>query len=266
MLVPRVRFVLLASLMFLLPTITFAQIPGQPPEPPDSQLIDPPTDGPQPRGSRSRPPRGTTRGVAPAAPIDPAPAPAPTRARASQPDSAIPIQPRAAAAAGAPRTIACSGVFAKESTHLKLAVAFDSRNVAFTEVDSEGGKMMASVVYPNDPKRRLEVVWQNEGARADTSVIVIGGQSGWTGPKGLRLGLPLTALEKLNGKPFKLKGTDKSVAVLDWQGGTLDRLPGGCKVGVHLIGDASAGDREMVSNDTELRAMKLKISEILIGY
>jgi hypothetical protein len=266
MLVQRVRFVLLASLMSLLPAIASAQIPGQPPEPPDSQLIDPPTDGPQPRGSRARPPRGTMR--TPVAPIDPAPAPAPTRARAPRPDAA-PAPSRAVTAvapAGAPRTIACSGVFAKESTHLKLAVAFDSRNVAFTEVDSEGGKMMASVVYPNDPKRRLEVVWQNEGARADTSVIVIGGQSGWTGPKGLRLGLPLAALEKLNGKPFKLKGTDKSVAVLDWQGGALDKLSGGCKVGVHLIGDASAGDREMVSNDTELRAMKLKISEILIGY
>jgi hypothetical protein len=265
MLVPRVRFVLLASLMSLLPAIASAQIPGQPPEPPDSQLIDPPTDGPQPRGSRSRPPRGTTRGVPAAAPIDPAPAPAPTRARAPQPDSAVPIQPRAAGP-GAPRSIACSGVFGKESTHLKLAVAFDSKNVAFTEVDSEGGKMMASVVYPNDPKRRLEVVWQNEGARADTSVIVIGGQSGWAGPKGLRLGLPLAALEKLNGKPFKLKGADRSVAVLDWQGGALDKLPGGCKIGVHLIGDASAGDKEMVSNDAELRAMKLKISEILIGY
>ena len=30
------------------------------------------------------------------------------------------------------------------------------------------------------------------------------GQSTWTAPKGLRLGLPLAALEKLNGKPFKL--------------------------------------------------------------
>ena len=248
MLVPWVRIVMLASLVSLLPALASAQIPGQPPEPPDSQLIDPPTDGPQ-RSQRTRPPRRAT--AAPAAQVDPIAQRAPAQPRAS---------------AGAPRTITCSGVFARESTHLKLATAFDSKNVAFTEVDADGGKVMASVIYPSDPKRRLEVLWQNEGSRSDTSVIVISGQSGWTGPRGLRLGLPLVALEKLNGKPFKLKGTDKSVAVLDWQGGALDKLPGGCKVGVHLSGDASAGDREMVSNDTELRAMKLKISEILIGY
>jgi hypothetical protein len=262
MLVQWVRISLLASLLFLPPAIASAQIPGQPPEPPDSQLIDPPTDGPQPRGSRAQ----RRAAPPPAAPM--APAPSPARPRIMQPEAAAAAPPTRGvmAAAGAPRTIACSGVFAKESTHLKLAVAFDSKNVAFTEVDGDGGKMMASVVYPNDPKRRLEVVWQNEGARADTSVIVIGGQSGWTGPKGLRLGLPLAALEKLNGKPFKLKGGDKAVSVLDWQGGALDKLAGGCKVGVYLVGDGGAGDKEMLSSDTELRAMKLKISEILIGY
>lgn len=264
MLVQRVRFAVVASLLSLLPAIASAQIPGQPPEPPESQLIDPPTDDPQPRGSRSQ----RRSAPPPTAPMAPAFSPARPRIMQAEPPAAPPTRAvtAAAAAAGAPRTIACSGVFAKESTHLKLAVAFDSKNVAFTEVDSDSGKMMASVIYPNDPKRRLEVVWQNEGARADTSVIVIGGQSGWTGPKGLRLGLPLAALERLNGKPFKLKGADRSIAVVDWQGGALDKLPGGCKVGVHLSGEPGAGDKEMQSNDAELRAMKLKISEILIGY
>jgi hypothetical protein len=251
MLFPWVRIAVLASLVSLLPAAAAAQIPGQPPEPPDSQLIDPPTDGP------ARQDRPRSRRSAPAAPV-PRAEPAPFMA---------PAAPRAAAApAAAPRTVACSGVFAKESTHLKLAVAFDSKNVTFAEVDGDGGKMMASVVYPSDPKRRLEVLWQNEGARSDTSVIVISGQSGWTGPRGLKLGLPLVALEKLNGKPFKLKGDTKSVAVADWQGGALDKLPGGCKVGVHLSADADLSGKDMLSNDAGLRAAKPKVSEILIGY
>jgi hypothetical protein len=252
MLVQWVRIAMLASLVSLLPAAASAQIPGQPPEPPDSQLIDPPTDGPT-RQERSRSRRSTGAPVmtAPRAP----------RAEPVAPMSA-PIAAPAPRAAAAPRSVACSGVFAKESTHLKLAVAFDSKNVTFAEVDGEGGKMMASVIYPSDPKRRLEVLWQNEGARSDTSVIVIGGQSGWTGPKGLRLGLPLIALEKLNGKPFKLKGT----AVADWQGGALDKLPGGCKVGVQLTADADLAGKELLSNDAGLRAAKPKVSEILIGY
>src|SRR5712671_5910398 len=43
-------------------------------------------------------------------------------------------------------------------------------------------------------------------ARRQTSLIVINGQSAWTAPKGLRLGLPLAALEKLNGRPFRMRG------------------------------------------------------------
>src|SRR5262245_60764503 len=87
-----------------------------------------------------------------------------------------------------PRVIACNGVFAKESSHLKLATRYDSRNVTFTEVDGpEGTKLMASVLFPKDPKRRLEVLWQNEASRSDTHLIVINGQSTWTAPKGLRL-------------------------------------------------------------------------------
>src|SRR5215471_9468791 len=62
----------------------------------------------------------------------------------------------------APTTvIACSGTFAKDSSHLKLAMFFDSKNVTFTDVEASGGiKVPASVLFPNDPKRRLEVCGQ----------------------------------------------------------------------------------------------------------
>src|SRR6266545_4278006 len=149
-----------------------------------------------------------------------------------QPADAQPAPPRQPA-----RAVACSGVFGKESSHLKLAQAFDSRNLTFTEVDGpEGSKLMASVLFPRDPKRRLEVLWHNEGSRSQTNLIVINGQSTWTAPKGLRLGLPLVALEKLNGKPFKLRGfgVEREGSVINWLGGALDNLPGGCQAGVRL--------------------------------
>ena len=184
---------------------------------------------------------------------------------------------QSARAAEGPRTIACSGVFSKDSSHLKLATHYDSRNVAFTEVDGpEGSKLMASVLFPTDPKRRLEVLWQNEASRSDTHLIVINGQSTWSAPKGLRLGMALPALEKLNGKPFKLSGFDQpnGGSVTDWQEGALDKLPGGCRVGVRLVADAKAPEaarnelmgKEFLSSDPKLRAVKPIIAEILIGY
>ena len=107
------------------------------------------------------------------------------------------------------QVVACSGAFAKDSSHLKLAMFFDSKNITFTDVEASGSKVPASVLFPNDPKRRLEVWWSNPTARSNIHLIVIGGQSTWAAPGGLRLGQTLEQVEKLNHKPFKLKGFDK---------------------------------------------------------
>ncbi|MGO9398769.1 MAG: hypothetical protein ACLP19_13170 [Xanthobacteraceae bacterium] len=177
-----------------------------------------------------------------------------------------------------PNIVACSGVFAKDSSHAKLAMAFQSRNVAYTQVDaSSGSKVMASVIYAKDPKRRLEVWWSKPASKSDTHLIVINGQSDWIAPGELHLGLTLAELENLNGKSFKLSGFDMDrVATLsDWNGGTLSALAGGCKVGISLRADpktpASAlsdlpADRGFTSSDAPLRAANPTVSEILVAY
>jgi hypothetical protein len=223
-----------------------------------------------------------------AAAPSPAPNPAAAKPAAAKPDTAKPAaaKPEATGATraqpgaggkriAAPRSIACSGVFGRESTHLKLAIAFDSKNLVFTEVDGpEGSKLNASVLFPNDPKRRLEVLWQNEANRADTSLIVVGGKSQWVGPKGLRLGMTLAALEKANGKPFSLSGLDQDNggSVLDWKGGAMAALPGGCKVGVRFVpkakdeARAAVAGKELNSNDAALKPAGLTITEFILGY
>jgi hypothetical protein len=173
--------------------------------------------------------------------------------------------------------VACSGAFAKDSSHLKLAMFFDSKNINFTDVEASGIKVPASVLFPNDPKRRLEVWWSNITARKDIHLIVIGGQSTWTAPGGLRLGQTLEQVEKLNHKPFKLKGFDKDRIATgsNWDGGALATVAGGCKPGLSLRADAKASaeeigalsvDEEYSSSDPAIRAAKPTVSEILIGY
>jgi hypothetical protein len=174
--------------------------------------------------------------------------------------------------------IACSGVFGKDSSHLRLAMTFETKNISFSEVDANGGaKVPASVLYPNDPKRRLEVWWSNPAERSGTYLIDIDGKSTWTAPGGMKLGLTLAQLEKLNKKPFKLKGFDKNgiATVSDWDGGALASLPGSCKSGVNLTADPKASpdaisaltaDKDYNSTDPAMRAVKPTVSEILIGY
>jgi hypothetical protein len=176
------------------------------------------------------------------------------------------------------RAVTCGGTFAKDSSHLKLAMTFDSKNITFTDVDaSNGTKVPASVLFPTDPKRRLEVWWSNPKDRSGTYLIVINGKSTWSAPGGLRLGLTLQQLEKLNKKSFKLKGFDKDgvATISDWDGGELASLAGGCKSGLSLRADPKAPadavsalspDKEYGSQDPEIQAVKPTVSEVLIGY
>jgi hypothetical protein len=113
--------------------------------------------------------------------------------------------------------------------------------------------------------------------RSGTYLILINGQSTWTAPDGMRLSMTLAQLEKLNGKPFKLKGFDKDnvATVSDWDGGKLATISGGCKSGLSLRADTKAAadevsalpaDHEYNSDDAKMRAVKPTVSEILIGY
>jgi len=205
---------------------------------------------------------------------------APSQMRQPRP-AAVPV-PDGAAPAGsaraAPRTVvACSGAFSQDSSMVKLAMAFDSRNVTFVETEVAGSKVASTIVYPKEPKRRLEVWWVNPANRSGTYLILINGQSTWTAPGDMRLGLTLDQMQKLNRKPFKLKGFDKdgTATISDWNGGALATIPGGCKSGVSFHADPKAdadalsalpADHEFSSDDAAMHAVKPVVSEILIGY
>jgi hypothetical protein len=175
------------------------------------------------------------------------------------------------------RVVACSGIFAKDSSHLKLATFVGADNITWAQVDGpEGSRLNATILYARDPKRRLEVLWNLEASRSDTQLIVINGRSEWTAPKGLKLGMPLAALEKLNGKPFTIKsfGGETGGMVTSWDGGVLSALPGGCKMGVRFAPDPKApppteelaGGKDFSSSLPSLKALAPKVAEIIVGY
>lgn len=176
-----------------------------------------------------------------------------------------------------PRQIDCRGAFARDSSHIRLAQVFGPDNVAYTEVEGpDGSKLMASVLFPRDPQRRLEVLWNNDQSRSGTQVIAINGKSAWAAPRGVKLGMQLAAVEKLNGRAFKLTGfgADGSTAA-DWQEGQLLKLQNGCKIGMRFVADPRAPQearaelasaKELLSSAAEVRALRPTVAEILIGY
>jgi hypothetical protein len=264
----------LAGGLALLPSLALAQFP--PPPAPSSKTVQDrwPTPEPPPSQQQQQQPPAHTQ-----QPSRNTQQPAPRQAQPKMDDDNAPKPPPKPRVAAAPaNAVTCGGTFVKDTTHLKLAIKYDSRNIVFGEVDGpDGTKIKATVLYPNEAKRRLEVIWNNDAARTDLSMVVINGQSQWTAPKGLRLGTQLAALEKINGRPFKLSGfdADGSASVLGWEGGALNSLPGGCRVGVRLMADtksagdvrgAVSGDKQLMSSDPNLKTIKPAVAEILVGY
>jgi hypothetical protein len=172
--------------------------------------------------------------------------------------------------------IGCDGPFAKDTSHAKLATAFGEKNVTFKQVDAaEGSKEYASVLFDDDPTKRVVVFWHDEQARARPSMISVSAPSLWTGPGRVGNGMKLTDVEKLNGKPFKLAG-------FGWDGGGFVRQldgklkPAGCNLVIRFEpGIANplparyaeiTGDKTIVSNNGLLRRTRAQVSEWGIGY
>lgn len=173
-------------------------------------------------------------------------------------------------------TIACDGPFAKDTSHAKLAAAFGAKNVTFKQVDgAEGSKENATVLFDDDPTKRVVVFWHDEKARARPSMVSVSAPSLWTGPGGVGNGMKLTDAEKLNGKPFKLAG-------FGWDGGGFVReldgklKPSACNLVIRFEpGIANplpakyaeiTGDKTILSNNKLLRRTRAQVSEWGIGY
>ena len=262
---PR-EFALLTALASLaaLPAIAFAQQQPPPPvwpDPPSAQQQQQtaPTAAQKPAAKKPRK-KPAAQQSAPDPRLDEEP---PADA------AAAPAAPKTAAKPAAALNVRCDGPFARDGSHEKLAKAYGAKNVA-------GGTSGATVLFPNDPKRRLEVTWRDAAGRSRPASIVIEAPSTWAA-RGFRVGEPLAKVEKTNGKPFRLAGFEGEAggAARDWQGGALDKLSGGCLLGMRFAADPKApadargkvaGSGEFVSDSPEVRAVKPTIVELIVGY
>jgi len=141
------------------------------------------------------------------------------------------LAPPAKAAQRTPAVIACTGPFAKTVTHARLVKAFGKRNVAVEAVGTgEGETVKASVVFPRDRVRRIEVLWIDEKRLRRPAEIRTGVESTWRTAQGVRRGMTLSEIEALNGRPFELWGFgfDYGGTTLDWKDGALAQQAGDC--------------------------------------
>ncbi|MCE1237577.1 MAG: hypothetical protein LWW93_14605 [Hyphomicrobiales bacterium] len=175
-------------------------------------------------------------------------------------------------------SLSCVGPLAADSSHAKVVAAFGKENVVWTQVDgAEGEKIGATVLFPKDPKRRIELFWNDDKKRSGLSSARPGPKNLAAAPNGVRPGMTVAEVEKLNGKPFLLSGFgwDYGGSVTDWKGGALDKpAPGGCIVSVRFalpesadaVAAKVAGDQEFSSNDKNIRAARPSVESVALGW
>lgn len=145
-------------------------------------------------------------------------------------------------------------------------------NVVARELDgAEGETFQGWVVYPDDPKRSLEVVLDEAGAHPEAIRVSGDDATAWTRSDGVRIGMSSAELQTLNGKPYDFSGFDWDYGggVLDWHGGKLD--PGNApRGGVSLCppdgapDDYPMGDATFSSSDARMQAHPAHVCEFLV--
>ena len=112
------------------------------------------------------------------------------------------------------------------TTRLELEARFGKDNVRVETFDGpEGdGTYSVLVVFPDDPRKRVELVQSAENPDAPIVELRISNPATqWHGANGLRPGMTLAELVALNGAPVTFYGLDWDYggAVQDWNGGKL---------------------------------------------
>jgi len=177
-----------------------------------------------------------------------------------------------------PPTLACEGPFAKDSTHAKLEASFGAKQVTYKDVPTTNDAITkASVVFDDDPTRRIVVYWKDNKARAKPAAVAVDAPSTWKGPGGVRNGLSLKEVAKLNEDDFKVTGFGGiGGGEISGLKGAFINLPGDCSLMIRLEpGIANplpprfasvTGDVLIASSNLVLRRVRPQVVEWRLKY
>lgn len=181
------------------------------------------------------------------------------------------------------------GPITAKTTRADLVRLFGEKNVEDSDiVVSDGGREPGTVVFGGEPDAVLGILWTSDNADATVSGVVVCYGSGapehcrWHTVEGISFATTLKALERLNGRKFKLNGFDWGYGglITSWEGGRLERLATACgRVNVRLDpapGPASdersdlieqvEGDGEFWSSDGPMKALNPAVDHIGVSF
>ena len=125
------------------------------------------------------------------------------------PETAVPVANAAPAPIDA-RAFVLPGDYSEATTRTDLEQRFGKANVRVVEtVDEDGYSQRHLVLFTDDPRRRATVRFHDDREFALLAAIEVRDtDSLWRGKHGVRVGMSLDDVRRINGKPFYLSGFD----------------------------------------------------------
>lgn len=138
---------------------------------------------------------------------------------------------------------------------------------------AEGEPIKAVVLFAKNPARRIEVIFSDDKLTKISGYRLPEQAGKWTAA-GLAPGADVATVESANGKPFDVSGFDWDYGgyIVDFHGGKLEKLPGGCTLSIRFAVDGDlpqgmSGDGvKIASTDKRLRAAGAKVSAIMVNF
>jgi hypothetical protein len=154
------------------------------------------------------------------------------------------------------------GAITHGATLLSLRTLYGAKNVKAAELPGPEGTTLEGIRMFEGTDRELELIYDQEGEeKIVTDVVVIG--SAWKFECGLRVGMSLEEVEKINGGPFQVMGFDWDYGgFANFEGGKLER---GVSVRFYptaeRVSEKLSGDVQIKSTDADLKAAKPVVQE-----
>lgn len=151
------------------------------------------------------------------------------------------------------------GLITPGMSAVDLEKAYGAENVKRGDLDGPEGTTIPGARLFAGTDRELEVIWDESGKRVEL-VRIIG--SAWTFENGLKAGMSVEEVEKINGKPFKIFGWgwDYGGSALIEEGELAGKVMLSFDPGDAEIPDGLVGDVELSSTDPKVRALKPVVS------
>jgi hypothetical protein len=161
----------------------------------------------------------------------------------------------------------------------ELRQRFGAANVIRAAVTAgDDGLIDGTVLFPDDRDARLEVIWADESRTRMRMMTARGAFSRWRTGAGIAAGEDLLALERANGRPFRLRGfrSEAGGRVLSWSAGRLEAQFEPCLTVTLSLAEGSRGSgslerqviggRELSSGHPAMQALNPRVVAIQLFY